>query len=210
MRSTAMPHQFSSLTFTPHVQAVQTEMGSRRANEALTTRGPENSTFGPDERAFVAARDGFYLATVGESGWPYVQFRGGPAGFLRVLDDRTLAFADVTGNRQYISTGNLRANPRAALFLMDYPNQTRLKILGTVESTPWQQAGDWKLDLPIDAGARSERVLRVHLAAFDWNCPQHIPQRWTLGELERTPLLQRLHALEAENAALRAQLAAPR
>ncbi len=203
-----MPHQFSSLTFTPDVQAVQAEMGSRTANLALNQRGPANDTLGPDEREFIAARDGFYLATTGESGWPYVQFRGGPAGFLTVLDDHTLAFADVTGNRQYISTGNLRSNPRAALFLMDYPHQTRLKILGTVEITPWAQAGDWKLALPMDSRARPERAIRIHVAAFDWNCPQHIPQRWTLHELAQSPLAKRMHSLEQENAELRRQLAA--
>jgi predicted pyridoxine 5'-phosphate oxidase superfamily flavin-nucleotide-binding protein len=202
-----MPHQFSALTFTPAVQAVQTEMGSRAANLALNQRGPANDTLGPDERAFIAARDGFYLATVGESGWPYVQFRGGPAGFLTVIDDHTLAYADVIGNRQYISTGNLRANPRAALFLMDYPHQTRLKILGTVEVTPWAEAGDWKLALPMDSRARPERVIRIHVAAFDWNCPQHIPQRWTLDELEHSPIGERVQSLTAENAALRRRLA---
>ena len=131
-----MAHQFSSLTFTADVTEVQREMGSRPANEMLNQRGPANDTFGPDERAFIAARDGFYISTVSETGWPYVQFRGGPTGFLHVLDDRTLAYADITGNRQYITTGNLRSNPHAALFLMDYPHQTRLKILGDVEVIP--------------------------------------------------------------------------
>ena len=201
-----MAHQFSSLTFTPDVQAVQTEMGSRPANAQLTARGPTNDALGADERAFIAARDGFYLATVGETGWPYVQFRGGPAGFLRVLEERTLAYADVTGNRQYITTGNLRSSPRAALFLMDYPNQTRLKILGTVEITPWKDAGAWKLELPMDERARPERVVTIRVAAFDWNCPQHIPQRWTAEELARTPRFDRIRKLEQENAALRARL----
>src|ERR1700712_5088902 len=119
-----MPHQFSSLTFTPSVKEVQTEMGSRRAGEMLNQRGPENDRLGPDERLYISLRDGFYMATITESGWPYIQFRGGPACFLHVVDDRTIAFADVTGNRQYISTGNLKANPRVALFLMDYVSQS--------------------------------------------------------------------------------------
>ncbi len=203
----AMAHQFSSLTFTPDVQAAQTEWGSRPANALLTARGPTNDVLGPEEQAFIAARDGFYVATVGASGWPYVQFRGGPVGFLRVLDGRTLAYADVTGNRQYITTGNLRANPRVALFLMDYPNQTRLKILGTAEVTPWKEAGDTKADLAMDERARPERVVTIHVAAFDWNCPQHIPQRWTVEELQRTSVFQRIRELEDENATLRAQLA---
>ncbi len=117
-----MPHLFSNLLFTPAVQQVQREQGSRPANEMLTERGPANDAFGPDEQAFIAARDSFYQATVTENGWPYINFRGGPVGFLQVLDPRTLAYADVTGNRQYISAGNLRSDDRVALFLMDYPN----------------------------------------------------------------------------------------
>jgi hypothetical protein len=202
-----MAHQFSSLTFTDDVKAVQREQGSRPANEKLTGRAPANDTLGPAERDFIARRDGFYLATAGSSGWPYIQYRGGPAGFLHILDDRTLAFADVTGNRQYISTGNLRSNPRAALFLMDYPNQSRLKLLADIEVIPWSEAPAWKSTLPLPDRARPERVVLLRLAAFDWNCPQHITPRWTAEELERTPLIQRLHALEEENRRLRATLA---
>jgi predicted pyridoxine 5'-phosphate oxidase superfamily flavin-nucleotide-binding protein len=203
-----MAHQFSTLTFTPNVAAVQREMGSRSANDALTQRGPTNDTFGSHEKSFIAARDGFYLSTVGETDWPYIQFRGGPVGFLHMLDDRTLAYVDITGNRQYITTGNFRSNPRAALFLMDYPNQTRLKILATVEVLPWNEAGDWKLQLPIPPKGRPERVVRLRLAAFDWNCPQHIPQRWTLDELKQTELFQRISALEQEVVSLHKALAA--
>jgi predicted pyridoxine 5'-phosphate oxidase superfamily flavin-nucleotide-binding protein len=205
-----MAHQFSTLTFTPHVAELQREMGSRFANEKLTEHGPANDAFGADERAFISARDGFYLSTVGETGWPYIQFRGGPKGFLRVLDERTLAYADVIGNRQYISTGNLRTNDRAALFLMDYPHQARLKILGHVEVIPWNEAGDWKLQLPLPERGRPERAVRIHLAAFDWNCPQHIPQRWTLEELKQTDLFQRVQSLEEEVTSLRRQLATSR
>src|SRR5438309_2440592 len=190
MRQLAMAHQFSSLTFTPNVQGVQAEMNSRNANQRLTEFGPANDTFGPDERAFISARDGFYMATISETSWPYIQFRGGRTGFLRVLDDHTLAYADVTGNRQYITTGNLRSSSRVALFLMDYPNRSRLKILGTAEITPWSETGDWKRNLLISNRGRPERVVRIHLAAFDWNCPQHIPQRWTLEELEQTSIGQ--------------------
>jgi predicted pyridoxine 5'-phosphate oxidase superfamily flavin-nucleotide-binding protein len=205
-----MAHQFSSLTFTDDVKAVQREMGSRPSNEKLTERGPANDTLSDYERDFVERRDGFYLATVGETGWPYVQFRGGPTGFLHVLDDHTLAYADITGNRQYISTGNLRTNHRAALFLMDYVHQARLKILGNVEVIPWSEAPDWKHDLKIDAKGRPERVVIIHLAAFDWNCPQHIPQRWTIDELKQTSFFHKIDALEKENHDLRAALAATR
>jgi uncharacterized protein len=202
-----MPHKFSSLTFTDDVAQVQREMGSRPANEKLTERGPANDTLGPDERFFIAARDGFYLATVGATGWPYLQFRGGPTGFLDIRDDHTLAYADVTGNRQYITTGNLRSNHHAALFFMDYPNQTRLKLLADIEIIPWSGAPDWKTELKLPEKGRPERVVLVHVAAFDWNCPQHIPQRWTIEELKQTPVFTRIEALEKENRDLRAALA---
>jgi predicted pyridoxine 5'-phosphate oxidase superfamily flavin-nucleotide-binding protein len=202
-----MAHQFSSLTFTDTVKAVQREMGSRPANEKLTERGSPNDAFGAFEKDFISRRDGFYLSTVGETGWPYLQFRGGPAGFLHVVDDRTLAYADVTGNRQYISTGNLRSNHRAALFLMDYPHQARLKILGTAEVILWSDAPEWKSQLLLPEKARPERVVLIHLAAFDWNCPQHIPQRWTIDELKQTPIFERIKSLEAEVKRLRTQIA---
>ena len=149
MRATRMAHQSSSLAFTDDVAAVQREMGSRNANEKPNDRGPANDTFSEFEKDFISRRDGFYISTVGKTGWPYIQFRGGPTGFLHVLDDRTLAYADITGNRQYITTGNLRSNDRAALFLMDYAHQGRLKILGHVKVLPWKEAPDWKSQLKI-------------------------------------------------------------
>ena len=211
-----MAHQFSTLTFTDSVQAVQREMGSRPANQALTQRGPANDTFSADEKSFIAARDGFYLATVGqtaagETGWPYLQFRGGPIGFLQVLDDRTLAYADITGNRQYISLGNVTADDRVALILMDYAGRQRLKIYAhiaviAVDADPALAA---QLAIP---GYRAvpERLFKLRLETFDWNCPQHITPRFTEAEiaLAVTPLRDRIGTLEAENATLRAKLAA--
>ena len=185
---------------------MQAEMGSRTANQRMTAFGPANDRLGADERAFISLRDGFYLATVGESGWPYIQFRGGPPGFLSIRDDQTLAFADITGNRQYITTGNLRANSRVALFLMDYPNRSRLKILADASLTRWSEAPEWKRELLVPDRGRPERLVTFHLAAFDWNCPQNIPQRWTLEELQQTPIFERLRSLEQENAQLRARL----
>jgi predicted pyridoxine 5'-phosphate oxidase superfamily flavin-nucleotide-binding protein len=202
-----MAHQFSTLTFTDDIKAVQREQGSRSANEKLTERGPSNVAFSEFEKDFISRRDGFYISTVTSNGWPYIQFRGGPVGFLHIIDDHTLAYADVTGNRQYITTGNLRANDRAALFLMDYPHQARLKILAHLEAIPWSKAPAWKHKLLIDPKARSERVILIHLAAFDWNCPQQIPQRWTIDELKQTPLFRRIESLEQENRVLRAALA---
>jgi len=201
-----MAHQYSSLTFTPHVAEVQREMGTRAANEKLTERGPANDRFGEQERDHIQARDGFYIATVGETGWPYIQFRGDPPGFLRVLDNRTMAYADITGNRQYITTGNLRTNDRVALFLMDYPNQARLKVLGHVEIVPWNEAGAWREQLPIADKGRPERAVRIHLAAFDWNCPQHIPQRWTIQELQQSPVWERVRGLQEEVRGLEQQV----
>jgi hypothetical protein len=164
--------------------------------------------FTPNEAAFIAARDSFYMATISETGWPYVQHRGGPSGFLKVVDEKTLAFADYRGNRQYISVGNLAANGRAALILVDYAARARLKIYARVEAVP--------IDNDLAAlvaepgyGARPERVFVLRLAAFDWNCPQHITSRFTEAEIAAAtaPLQDRLTSLEAENEELRARLA---
>nr|WP_244977990.1 pyridoxamine 5'-phosphate oxidase family protein [Aureimonas jatrophae] len=167
--------------------------------------------FGENEAAFIGARDSFYLATTSETGWPYVQHRGGPPGFLKLVDDRSLAFADYRGNRQYISLGNIGADERACLFLMDYPRRARLKIYGHVEIL----APDAEPDLArrvADASyhARIERIFRLRLAAFDWNCPQHITPRFTQAEIAEAvrPLHERIATLETENAALRSEAAA--
>jgi predicted pyridoxine 5'-phosphate oxidase superfamily flavin-nucleotide-binding protein len=205
-----MAHQFSTLAFTDDIKAIQREMGSLSANEKLTEHGPSNDSFGDFEKDFISRRDGFYISTIGDSGWPYIQFRGGPVGFLHIVDNRTLAYADITGNRQYITTGNLRSDNRAALFLMDYPYQARLKILANIEVIPWSEAPDWKNQLKVPPKGRPERLVLIHLAAFDWNCPQNIPQRWTLEELQRTPLFARIKSLEEEVRNLRAQLAQAR
>lgn len=168
-----------------------------RASEAFTER----------EAAFIAARDSFYLASVSQTGWPYIQHRGGPPGFLRVLDTTTLGFADYRGNRQYLSLGNIADDDRVALFLMDYPYRRRLKILAHM------RAHDLAADPALAARlatpgyrAVAERGFTLRLEAFDWNCPQHILPRYTAAELEAAtaPLHARLQALEAENARLRA------
>jgi predicted pyridoxine 5'-phosphate oxidase superfamily flavin-nucleotide-binding protein len=152
------------------------------------------------------------MATVSETGWPYVQHRGGPVGFLKVVDEKTLAFADYRGNRQYISVGNLVADDRAALILMDYAHQARLKMYVRVEAVPLEADAELAALVSV-AGyrAKPERILRLHLAAFDWNCPQHITPRFTEGEVNEAvrPLRERLAQLESENAELRARLATP-
>lgn len=173
------PDNFGDLAFTPSVKAVQERLGSRHAYERFM--GVNHRTrIGPDEQAFIEQRDSFYVATVGESGWPYVQHRGGPRGLLRVLDEQTLGFADFRGNRQYVTTGNVSATHHACLFLMDYPNQTRLKIWAEAETS--EDAGlIQKVAVP---GYRAvvERVFLFHVLAFDWNCQQHIIRRFTPEE----------------------------
>src|SRR5512147_1942029 len=129
-----MGHRFAEIAFTPAVKAAQEAHGSRASYARFAAGPPRNDRLGPEEREFIQERDGFYLASVSASGWPYVQYRGGPAGFLRVLDERTLAWADFRGNRQYVSVGNLGGDDRVAMILMDYANRSRLKILGRAES----------------------------------------------------------------------------
>ena len=202
-----MNYGFLDTFSTPAVRAAQEANESRGQWENFSGHRAFDR-FAENEEAFIAARDSFYMATNSESGWPYVQHRGGPAGFLKIIDDKTLAFADFRGNRQYISVGNVGADDRAALILMDYPNRTRLKILVHVEvrdlaTDPGLAA---KLTLPGYKG-KPERAFVLHLETFDWNCPQHITPRYTVGEIETAvqPLHVRIAALEAENAAFRAK-----
>jgi uncharacterized protein len=206
-----MGRRFQELAFTPLVKKHQQEHGSRRQYERIEQSAPKGDTLGPAEQDFLKRRDSFYMASVSETGWPYVQHRGGPAGFIRMLDDRTLAVADFRGNRQYISTGNLASNDRAALILMDYPNRRRLKMYAHVEAR--DLAADPELAARLTTAgyrAKVERALVLHLAAFDWNCPQHITSRFSEAELAPAlaPLRARLEALESENRALRARLGA--
>jgi len=206
-----MANTFGSLVFTPVVKELQQRYGSRRQYERLAVRATSYQRLGPDEREFIAERDSFYMASIGSTGWPYVQHRGGPKGFLKILDDQTIAFADYRGNKQYISTGNLLTDDRVALILVDYPRQTRLKILGHAKITERAEAGEL-LEVVRDEGENTfvERVYVIHLEAFDWNCPQHITPRFTVDEIRTilAPFEERLQALKAENARLRTQLAA--
>lgn len=196
-----MAHRFAELTFTPAVLAAQARLGSQAARMLVDSR-PRGQRLGEDEAAFIAARDSFYMATVSESGWPYVQHRGGPAGFLRVLDEGTLGFADFRGNRQYLSVGNLSQNDRVCLFLMDYPHRARLKVLGRAERVE-DPALLARLSPP---DARVEGGFLIRVEAFDWNCPQHITERYTLAEVEAAvaPLRQRIAELEAALSAAQA------
>jgi predicted pyridoxine 5'-phosphate oxidase superfamily flavin-nucleotide-binding protein len=172
-RETTMGHGFAEIAFTPGVQGVQEQMGSRRGYARLLGGPAHHHRLGPNEAAFIGARDSFYIASVGATGWPYIQHRGGPKGFLRVLDDATIGFADFSGNRQYVSVGNIAGDDRVSLFLMDYPNRTRLKILGHARQIGLEDPALERLIIP-GYSARVERGLLIAIAAFDWNCPQHI------------------------------------
>ncbi|TWF52314.1 pyridoxamine 5'-phosphate oxidase family protein [Neorhizobium alkalisoli] len=206
-----MSYGFLDIAITPSVKAAQAEMGADSIWADFKGHR-EFDRFTENEKAFIAERDSFYMATVSETGWPYIQHRGGPRGFLKVIDERTLAFADYRGNRQYISTGNIAANDRISLFLMDYPRRTRLKIFAHVEKLSVED--DPALaELVADPTykAKIERIFRLRLDAFDWNCPQHITPRFTEQEVVAAirPMQERLAHLEAENAELRAKLAKP-
>lgn len=196
-----MAHRFAEIAFTDAVKAVQEKMGSRRGY-ARRQDGETalNGRLGAGEAGFIAARDSFYMATVSETGWPYVQHRGGPKGFVRVLDDNRIGFADFTGNRQYVSVGNLMGDNRVSLFFMDYPNRTRLKLLGRI-GLVGAEDGDVLNKLEV-AGyrARIERGMIITVEAFDWNCPQHITPRFTAQEVDAAtaPLRERIAQLEAE------------
>ena len=204
-----MPYKFLDIVATPSVQAAQEANGSRPMWEHF--KGHRTfDRFTDNEAAFIAERDSFYMATVSESGWPYVQHRGGPPGFVKVLDDKTLAFPDFRGNLQYISVGNVAANDRAALILVDYPNQARLKILAHVEMRSINADSELAARLSLPGyKAKPERACLLHLETFDWNCPQHITPRYTMDVIQAAvgQLQARITELEAENQALRSQAA---
>ncbi len=198
-----MRHRFFDLAFTPAVQAEQARRGSRAGYAALSARRNDGATadvLEEQEFAFIAGRDSFYLATVSETGWPYVQHRGGPIGFVRRVDERSIGWAEYSGNRQYVSAGNVAADDRVAMIFVDYPHQERLKVLGHVRA---YDAAD-RLDLARLLGiehyeARVERFVIVIVEAFDWNCPQHITPRFTAEEIDKlvAPLHARIAELEA-------------
>ena len=205
-----MPYGFLDIAATPSVRAAQAAMGSDRVYQDFKGSRAFDK-FTPNEASFIAQRDSFYMATVSETGWPYVQHRGGPRGFLKVVDEKTLAFANYRGNRQYISVGNLAADDRAALILMDYAGRARLKIYAHIKAVPLD-ADPALAQLVAEPGyrAKPERILLLHLMSFDWNCPQHVTPRFTEAEISEAvqPLRERLTTLEAENAELGAKLAA--
>ncbi|WP_421415409.1 pyridoxamine 5'-phosphate oxidase family protein [Agrobacterium tumefaciens] len=203
-----MSSGFMDIAITPSVRRAQAEMGADHFWSDFKGHR-EFDRFTAQETAFIAQRDSFYMASVSETGWPYVQHRGGPAGFLKVLDDRTLAFVDYRGNRQYITTGNLTENDRTCLFLIDYPARTRLKIYARAEKLALN-ADPLLTEAITDGayGAKAERIFRLKLEAFDWNCPQHIVPRYTEAEFLAASrhLLDKVAQLEQENASLQERL----
>lgn len=200
-----MPHAYADIAFTPSVKAAQHRDGSR-AGYARSFEGDGetfNDRLGEAEINFLAHQRSFYMATVSETGWPYLQHRGGPRGFLKVLNDKTLAFADYAGNRQLISVGNLAGNDRVALILMDYAQKVRLKVLGRIAVHPLHPQDELAKALLDPAyRARPQRAMVITVEGFDWNCPQHIPQRIDAEDVQRA-----LAERDARIAALERQLA---
>ncbi|WP_035350080.1 pyridoxamine 5'-phosphate oxidase family protein [Edaphobacter aggregans] len=204
-----MGRSFARVAFTPLVKKQQALRGSRQQYERAEQFGKAGDVLTEAEREFILSRDSLYMATVSETGWPYIQHRGGQPGFLHVLDDRRIAFADYRGNRQYISLGNIEHDDRVALFLMDYPTCSRLKILGHAEVREGADAQTLIGELS-GPGVRplAERAIVVRIEAFDWNCQQYITPRYTEEQVVQVmaPVRQRLAELEEENKRLRAEL----
>ena len=193
-----MGNRFAHMTFTDEVKRAQELAGSRASYAKMEASEDSHFILGEAEAAFIGASDSFYMATVSETGWPYVQHRGGPKGFVKVLDETTLGFADFRGNRQYISVGNLQTDDRVSLFFMDYVGKTRLKLLGRARPIALEDTETLAgLALP-DYRARVERGFVIDVEAFDWNCPQHITPRFTSDQVDGLllPLLKRIEELE--------------
>ena len=190
-----MPKAFATISFTESVKAAQSRYGSRERNQHFELSDDLGNKLGEFETEFIEARDSFYQATISENGWPYVQHRGGPAGFLRVIDDETIGYADFSGNKQYLSVGNLSANHKISLILMDYPNRRRLKLWGTVRIV--HESEDPEIIARIEVPsyrARVERGIIIHVEAVEWNCPQHITPRYSKAEVDTIiqPLIEEI------------------
>ncbi len=198
-----MAKQFTNIAFTEGVKQAQTDYGSRDIYQKFEQRGISEDVLSAREIEFIGARDSFYMGTVNSNNYPYIQFRGGPTGFLKVLDEKTLGFVDFVGNLQYLSVGNLRENDRVFLFLMDYAHRRRLKIWGraqVIDDNPEL------LEALSDPNYQAEkaRVFLIKVEAFDWNCPQHIPIRYSEAEVAQMtePFLARIQELEKQVAQL--------
>lgn len=200
--------RFAQIAFTPSVLDMQERMGSRKAYRRALEGPAVADALGDDERAFLAEQDHFFLASVSETGWPYVQHRGGPKGFVRVLDAHRLAFADYRGNRQYVSVGNVARDDRVALIFVDYAAQARMKVLAHARAiTKDEDPAVFARVVDGREPTKVERVMVLEVEGIDWNCPQHIVPRYTEEEVREgaRPLLARIEALEAELRAERAR-----
>jgi uncharacterized protein len=196
-----MTAHYMELLFTPDVVRQQEAAGSRDSYARLVQSSDgAPDILGPKEAMFLASRDSFYVASTSASGWPYVQHRGGPAGFVKLLDERRIGFADYRGNRQYVSLGNVATDDRVALFFMDYVRRARLKLLGRMRAVSLEDEPDLAAALVDEAyGAKVERGFIVDVEAHDWNCPQHITPRYTQSDIAEivAPLQRRIAELEA-------------
>lgn len=198
----------SDIAFTPAVKAQQERFGSRAGYASMEAKGGWQDKVSADLKGFIAERDSFYMATTGSEGYPYIQHRGGEKGFLKVLDDKTLAFADLSGNRQYITVGNLAENDRAFIFLMDYENQRRVKVWGRARIVE----KDSELTAQVaNSNDRVERVVVFTVEAWDVNCPKYIPRRYTQEQVQALtqPLTEEIKRLQEENRLLKPETVVP-
>ena len=196
-----MASAFADITFTPSVKTAQSLYGSRESNRRFELSENAGNELGEREAEFIAERDSFYQATVSESGWPYVQHRGGAVGFLKVLNERTIGFADFRGNRQYLSVGNINADERISLILMDYPNRRRLKLWGRARIIHERDNPELIAQLEVPTyRAHIEHGIIIHIEAIEWNCPQHITPRYSKAEVEKliSPLLEENNQLKLQ------------
>lgn len=205
-----MGHRYHDLLFSEAVKAIQAERGSREVYAVQETRSDRNAELTASEMEFIAARDSFQMATISETGWPYLQHRGGPPGFVAIIDDRTIAFQEYRGNRQFISQGNIRGNDRTALFFMDSANRRRLKVLGRARLVPLSDDRALASQFNrLGPDVETPFAWMVRVEAFDWNCPKYITPRYTEADIARAVngLRHRIVELEQENSQLRARLA---
>ncbi|MBY0226814.1 MAG: pyridoxamine 5'-phosphate oxidase family protein [Hyphomicrobium sp.] len=200
-----MSRHYSNVMFTPSVKQAQEENGSRRAYKSLERPDTTPEPLTQHEITFIRSRDSLYMASVSETGWPYIQHRGGPRGFIKVLSENEIGIADYSGNRQYITVGNISSHDRVALILVDYPNRRRLKLIGRMRII---ERTDPRFKSLEDEDPPAERGLIISVEGTDWNCPQYITPRFTVSELEDAlePVREQIRQLERENQELRERL----
>jgi predicted pyridoxine 5'-phosphate oxidase superfamily flavin-nucleotide-binding protein len=187
-----MAHKYTEIMFTESVKEIQQQQGSRNSYSRFEEGDDYNNIIGSNETDFIAQSDSFYIASVSETGWPYVQHRGGPKGFVKIIDEKTIGFADFKGNKQYISTGNIKSNDRVSLFFMDYKNKRRLKMAGRISQIDDDEITD---QLTVsDYKGKVQRGFTIKIEVFDWNCPQHITPRYTKEDMQ--PLMDHIEKLE--------------